>query len=77
VLIYKAYLSGVYIYMIVIKLTKAQFNMLKSLMLDGDQNLQDRINEDYENNWNFVKEMYGNKYHIIRKNLFTKLRLKS
>ena len=60
-----------------IKLTTTQYNLMRSLLIDGsEQTLSTLENDDYDNNTKVCEEIYGKNFRIIRKNLFKKLKIK-
>ena len=61
----------------IIKLTTTQYNLMKSLLIDGsEQTLSQLENDDYDNNTKVCEEIYGKNFRIVRKNLFKKLKIK-
>ena len=60
-----------------IKLTTTQYNLMRSLLIDGsEQILSDIENDDYDNNTKVCEEIYGKNFRRVRKNLFRKLKIK-
>ncbi len=60
-----------------IKLTTTQYNLMRSLLIDGsEQILSDIENDDYDNNTKVCEEIYGKNFRRVRKNLFKKLKIK-
>ena len=60
-----------------IKLTTTQYNLMRSLLIDGsEQTLSQLENDDYDNNTKVCEEIYGKNFRIVRKNLFKKLKIK-
>jgi len=60
-----------------LKLTTTQYNLMKSLLIDGsEQTLSQLENDDYDNNTKVCEEIYGKNFRIVRKNLFKKLKIK-
>ena len=60
-----------------IKLTTTQYNLMRSLLIDGSkQVLSDLENDDYDNNTKVCEEIYGKNFRKVRKNLFKKLKIK-
>jgi DNA-binding XRE family transcriptional regulator len=61
----------------IIKLTTTQYNLMKSLLIDGSEQTLSRLeNDDYDNNTKVCEEIYGKNYRVVRKNLFKKLNIK-
>ena len=61
----------------IIKLTTTQYNLMRSLLIDGsEQTLSQLENDDYDNNTKVCKEIYGKNYRVVHKNLFKKLNIK-
>lgn len=61
----------------IIKLTTTQYNLMKSLLIDGsEQTLSSLENDDHDNNTKVCEEIYGKNYRVVRKNLFKKLNIK-
>jgi len=61
----------------IIKLTTTQYNLMKSLLIDGSEQTLARLeNDDYDNNTKVCEEIYGKNYRVVRKNLFKKLNIK-
>ena len=61
----------------IIKLTTTQYNLMKSLLIDGSEQVLSQLeNDDYDNNTKVCKEIYGKNYRVVRKNLFKKLNIK-
>ena len=60
-----------------LKLTNTQYDLIRSLVLNGDQLLSEKDDEDYDNNTKYCEDMYGKNFRIVRKNLFKKLRIKN
>ena len=59
-----------------LKLTNTQYDLIRSLVSNGDQLLSEKDDEDYDNNTKYCEDMYGKNFRIVRKNLFKKLRIK-
>ena len=60
-----------------IKLTNTQYNLMRSLLVDGsEQTLSQLENDDYDNNTKVCEEIYGKNFRKVRKNLFKKLKIK-
>ena len=60
-----------------IKLTTTQYNFMKSLLIDGSEQILSNLeNDDFDNNTKICEEIYGKNFRIVRKNLFKKLRIK-
>ena len=60
-----------------IKLTTTQYNLMRSLLIDGsEQTLSTLENDDYDNNTKLCEEIYGKNFRKVRKNLFKKLKIK-
>ncbi len=60
-----------------IKLTTTQYNLMRSLLIDGsEQTLSQLENDDYDNNTKVCEEIYGKNFRKVRKNLFKNLKLK-
>ncbi len=60
-----------------IKLTTTQYNLMRSLLIDGsEQTLSQLENDDYDNNTKVCEEIYGKNFRKVRKNLFKKLKIK-
>lgn len=60
-----------------IKLTNTQYNLMRSLLVDGsEQTLSQLENDDYDNNTKVCEKIYGKNFRKVRKNLFKKLKIK-
>ena len=60
-----------------IKLTNTQYNLMRSLLIDGsEQTLSQLENDDYDNDTKVCEEIYGKNFRKVRKNLFKKLKIK-
>ena len=60
-----------------IKLTTTQYNLMRSLLIDGsEQTLSQLENDDYDNDTKVCEEIYGKNFRKVRKNLFKKLKIK-
>ena len=60
-----------------LKLTTTQYNLMKSLLIDGSEQVLSQVeNDDYDNNTKVCEEIYGKNFRIVRKNLFKKLKIK-
>ena len=60
-----------------IKLTTTQYNFMKSLLIDGSEQILSNLeNDDFDNNTKICEEIYGKNFRIVRKNLFKKLKIK-
>ena len=60
-----------------LKLTTTQYNLMKSLLIDGSEQVLSQLeNDDYDNNTKVCEEIYGKNFRIVRKNLFKKLKIK-
>ena len=61
----------------IIKLTTTQYNLMRSLLIDGsEQTLSQLENDDYDNDTKVCEEIYGKNFRKVRKNLFKKLKIK-
>ena len=61
----------------IIKLTSTQYNLMRSLLIDGsEQTLSQLENDDYDNDTKVCEEIYGKNFRKVRKNLFKKLKIK-
>ena len=60
-----------------LKLTTTQYNLMRSLLIDGsEQTLSQLENDDYDNNTKVCEEIYGKNFRIVRKNIIKKLKIK-
>ena len=60
-----------------LKLTTTQYNLMRSLLIDGSEQILSQLeNDDYDNNTKVCEEIYGKNFRIVRKNLFKKLKIK-
>ena len=61
----------------IIKLTTTQYNLMRSLLIDGsEQTLSQLENDDYDNKTKVCEKIYGKNFRKVRKNLFKKLKIK-